>query len=1058
MGDAGLQGVLQRPPAVLNPDRATFSAALSAATRSLSLAHAHETNTSSSVAHRRYELAYPLYLSAAQGFLWACRYVRQAGIVEPSTSAGEGSACDGDRIAKLRDNFMRQAKRAMDRADKIREVKGAEWARRWGGAAARDSRSVFSVEAQSKVLAQSSAINGLSFEPWLQAEDASRNGSHPPPNLSPKQMEAGAALYSARKRADKVLMVDPKYPLRGAHITQDAVTNCGLVAALEVLAEHDQRWQTKLLNSPLESGSGCCEILPAGQYNVCLHLNGCLRTVIVDDGLPFYETSDGGHAQNNGRSLICASVDHPDGALILMPSLIEKAYLTVLRTYAPAGSLPAEDLNVLTGWLPEVIQLPDLIANARSKSLPSPPFQRERAWQRVYQGWTQGVLLICAGTSGGASGEVAAADMVPPAQDNSVSELVPGHTYAVLSMAVKDDERILHLMNPWRPATTAKQRSNTTAATFQLSWDQFCVRFSSIHLAWNPEKLFSHVSEVHGKWAKEVYADADEVSAGHEAPPTTIRNVELSLTVKQDLASVKKRSDEGSDEVWLHLIRHLGAHHETGKTVGKQYIALHIFEANQGCASGPRGPIDEVRILPIGADRIGSSDYVDSAHHLVRFKPASLSSSGEPDELPAQNMEKHYNITVSLHVPRLNADQDVNFTLRAWSRYDVSINDAGYSDPDGTADSWSCKVNGSWTAGSSAGGHLLCPTFHQNPQYIITVPPATPKCTLSLTLQAASPMPCHILVAHSPHTSSGTSRPVRLDKVESANVVADSGAYIQGLTKARCTLPATVPGEAARYVVLLSSYHAGQEGDFQLTLECRQRQIIASTRPLVTAAGRPTSNQGANRGYAEEDPLMVNPMLPEGAGLYGKIIRGSWSVADGTAAGAPRRGNYKRNPAWLLYLNEEGEAHDSKRDAGVRHPHTVARQTKPAKSRATFRLTAFDSRATPDAQDDEQDQKQEPLRLPAINLSLFASKTGGKATSEEALELGDELYTTGPYTVSPCGIALPEVKVPLAPLSSSSSSSAPLVLVASTFEEMAEADFTLQGWCDERSWAWRRVR
>lgn len=144
----GDDNVLLRPPAALYPDRQTFSKALQSATRSLSLAQKYE---ASHEATSRYELAYPLYLSAATGFLWAHKNISRTGIADSLAGLGEvasgsqspmssivaavGSESNGEsaRVTKLKETFMRQAKKALQRAERIREVKGAEWSRRWAG-------------------------------------------------------------------------------------------------------------------------------------------------------------------------------------------------------------------------------------------------------------------------------------------------------------------------------------------------------------------------------------------------------------------------------------------------------------------------------------------------------------------------------------------------------------------------------------------------------------------------------------------------------------------------------------------------------------------------------------------------------------------------------------------------------------------------------------------------------------------------------------------------------------------------------------------------------------
>lgn len=206
---------LFRPPPVLCPDRSSFSRALETANRKLSLAHTHESN-------RQYEIAYPLYLSSATGFLWAHTNLHNVGL-------------PGDRIPKLRETLMRQTKKALQRAENIKAARGADWARRWSG-----SRRRTDIESQAKVLNASSTINGLEFKPWIPG--ITSTSAHPSPALSEKQRREGAHLrsFSATSRT----LWDDEAVIEGSSITQDAVTNCGLVAAMEVIAEHDLQWGT----------------------------------------------------------------------------------------------------------------------------------------------------------------------------------------------------------------------------------------------------------------------------------------------------------------------------------------------------------------------------------------------------------------------------------------------------------------------------------------------------------------------------------------------------------------------------------------------------------------------------------------------------------------------------------------------------------------------------------------------------------------------------------------------------------------------------------------------
>ncbi|CAO1631872.1 unnamed protein product [Parajaminaea phylloscopi] len=1057
-----LEGILVRPPAILAPDRATFARELNAATRALSIAHAHETESSSAASYsRRYELAYPLYVAAAQGFLWACRNAHNVGIIEASLSAGEGSFGEGqgDRAGKLRDNFMRQAKKALERADKIKEVKGSEWARRWAVTASGPSSPLTNIDAQAKVLQQSSSIHGLMVPPWLPTEEPVQQASQPLPALSESQQNSGTYFERAadlETSAPDMVLLDAASPLRGSAITQDAVTNCGYVAALEVMAEHDFRWQSSLLTTPLARTIGRPDLRPssAGRYAIGLHLNGCRRKIVIDDRLPVRGSpTTKGKDNESSRQIVCASVTHPGGRLVLLPALLEKAYLTVLRSYAPHGSVPAEDLHVLTGWLPEVCALPG------SQSAPSANtvlFHKERLWHRILRGWKEGSLLICGGTSKN-----------PPAPESSGDQtaltLVPGHTYSVLELSCVDDKRSLLLMNPWRSSPKTSQKSSLLT----LSWDEFCAGFGSLHLAWNPATLFEHVCEVHTCWSPDESVDG----AGPEARNgQSLRDVEILMTVSQTRDD-RRGNREGSQEVWLHLTRHFPGDLPTlERTASKQYIALHVFE--QHSTSGNSASFRETRVIPLGGDREGYSDYVDSAHHLVRFNPSFvvnrvLREDQIDSSRAAHSLEKQYKIVASLHDSDGESQQAVNFTLRAWSEHSLTFSEPVLAGVDGAAGKWSGNLKGSWSSPTTAGGSADSPSYHRNPQYLISVPPGTPLTNLHIALQTTPPVPCHIAVVHARSQVSKPHDSIRVDRVDRADIVADSGPYSQGLTRTVANLAPTGPTAPARYIVVVSTFEADQEASFTLSLSSKQK-LTTSQRPLASTLCGNTGARPTSRGSeaSNEPAIMIQPLLPEGAGLFAKTITGKWDLGRGNAAGAPRWGRYDANPKWLLYTHTDSSKGGSDAVRSVPSPHAVDYD------KAVFRLTAVAAtRDKPAGKSGElhesselsdaasQDEASSSLSSPpAINLSLFSATID---SGSGQIRLDREIATTGPYTVSKCGVALHDVRLPHRLLAAGDGAAAEsegasrLVLVASTFDANIEADFTLNGWCGSRSWDWR---
>ena len=93
--------------------------------------------------------------------------------------------------------------------------------------------------------------------------------------------------------------------------------------------------------------------------------------------------------------------DHP---LPWLP-LVSKAYFKVHGGYSMRGSNPAPDIYEMTGWIPERLDLNDA-------------FQREKEWERLYEGWKTGIVLVTLGTG-----------------DRPGNGLISLHAYAVLGMS-----------------------------------------------------------------------------------------------------------------------------------------------------------------------------------------------------------------------------------------------------------------------------------------------------------------------------------------------------------------------------------------------------------------------------------------------------------------------------------------------------------------------------------------------------------------------------------------------------------------------------------------------
>lgn len=161
--------------------------------------------------------------------------------------------------------------------------------------------------------------------------------------------------------------------------------------------------------------------------------------LVIDSRLPTSpETTQSLHST---ITPLTASSTTPTNTLLWLP-LLEKAYMSLIGSYAFPGSTPATDLYALTSWIPERV----LLSGAG--------FRRERTWTRLEEGWRRGTVLITLGTGAGI-GRNAVRD----------ARLVALHAYAVVDIHCDADEprddgegevkgRMVRVLNPWKRGRT----------------------------------------------------------------------------------------------------------------------------------------------------------------------------------------------------------------------------------------------------------------------------------------------------------------------------------------------------------------------------------------------------------------------------------------------------------------------------------------------------------------------------------------------------------------------------------------------------------------------------
>ncbi|GAA5907979.1 Rim13p [Sporobolomyces salmoneus] len=422
-----------------------------------------------------YDEAFQTYIQAARGYLFLIRHSQ-----DPETTA---------RLRTVSNKLV-------ERAEKIKQVKK--------GALKPVKKDRFALEEQDSVLARSSVLEGERIPRWTEEGVSIR--LHRRPTLSSVQQDRGCSW----KRASMILpgACIAKRETNGRAILQDNVSDCSLVAALIVAAEHHSRYGSKLGLSCLypQDASGWPIKDGDGQYQARFLINGTWRKICLDDYLP---------TTPEGR-MMSASVSTQDE---LWPALIEKAYLSLSGSYDFRGSNSANDLYTLSGWLPEHIPL-------RSK------FRSEQAWKRLYTAFHLGKCVATVGTSKVLDEFLEGAG------------LIPSHNYAILDLREHNGSRTVEIMNPWRETRSSWSQDLRAALpgelgrpTLIIAWEEISTHFSIIHVNWNPTVF-------------------DFSDTAHITP--------LRISVESTATSLP------SSDLWIFLVRHSKSRDDKNEYIGLQ--------------------------------------------------------------------------------------------------------------------------------------------------------------------------------------------------------------------------------------------------------------------------------------------------------------------------------------------------------------------------------------------------------------------------------------------------------------------------------------------------------
>ncbi|CAO4369881.1 unnamed protein product [Caenorhabditis nigoni] len=352
-------------------------------------------------------------------------------------------------------------------------------------------------------------------------------------------------------------------------IKQTVISDCSFISSLSIAALYEKRFKKQLVTSIIypQDAHGKPIYNPAGKYMIKFHINGVWRKVVIDDYFPVDE---------NNR-MMCSQTENKGE---LWVSLLEKAYMKVMGGYDFPGSNSNIDLNALTGWIPERIEL-----NESNKADPDAIFRK------LFDRFHRGDCLITLATG----------KMTEEMQKRS--GLVETHAYAVIDIRSVENKRLLKVKNPWTHSRwkgnfSEKDKLNWTtkmksalvyepevAATkddgiFWIDYESVRHFFDVIYVNWNAD-LFPFTSVYHATWKQDTGPIRDVYTVGD--------NPQYKLTVKLNEKTT-------AAAVWVLLTRHITAIDDFA--VNKEFITLIVYETGQKIyiPTNPRPISDGVRI------------------------------------------------------------------------------------------------------------------------------------------------------------------------------------------------------------------------------------------------------------------------------------------------------------------------------------------------------------------------------------------------------------------------------------------------------------------------------
>lgn len=373
----------------------------------------------------------------------------------------------------------------------------------------------------------SSVVGKVIFQEWNQEEveqDLARSVDKftDPDGFLPLTPSQNPKFHSWKRPAS--FIKDPKMILLDKVSTncvqQTLVASCCFLAALTSIALHESKFNSKLLTPWMFPHINQKPIYNSnGKYVFRLYLNGVPRKVVVDDFLPV----------DHKNQFLCSFSSNSSEIWV---SLLEKAYFKIRGGYQD-GSIAATDLQILTGWIPEIIFLQrgesrgnnhnnhnhnNSHNNSPQHNTHHPHHPHTLLWDSLYYNFIIGnclLLMVTWDLSDSVDGNFK--HKVSP-----VTGLVANHGYSCLDMRVTTGGQMLvKLRNPWNSQRwkgkfseydfeswtpqmqkeldydLAVQRAYPNGI-FWIPWEEICKYYGAIHVAWDP-KIWQHRNLAHGR-------------------------------------------------------------------------------------------------------------------------------------------------------------------------------------------------------------------------------------------------------------------------------------------------------------------------------------------------------------------------------------------------------------------------------------------------------------------------------------------------------------------------------------------------------------------------------